>query len=101
LPFLDLILMPTASQVLGTFAAGLRFENIPPAVVERAKDCIIDTVAAAAFGAINLRPTAVALGRVVQGRGFSAPAIQRQPIGAINLRPTAVMLGPAVSGFML
>src|SRR3972149_10089665 len=43
--------MPTASQILGTFAAGLRFEDIPPAVVERAKDCIIDTCAAATFGA--------------------------------------------------
>ena len=43
--------MPTASQVLGKFAAELRFEDIPSAVVERAKDCIIDTVAAATFGA--------------------------------------------------
>ncbi|MEK7877936.1 MAG: MmgE/PrpD family protein [Pseudomonadota bacterium] len=43
--------MSTASQVLGKFAAELRFDDIPAAVVERAKDCIIDTVAAATFGA--------------------------------------------------
>ena len=42
--------MPTAAQTLGTFAAQLKFANIPVTVVERAKDCIIDTVAAATFG---------------------------------------------------
>lgn len=43
--------MPTSSQILGRFAAELAFADIPPAVVERAKGCIIDTVAAATFGA--------------------------------------------------
>lgn len=43
--------MPTSAQVLGKFAAELKFTDIPVAVVERAKDCIIDTVAAARFGA--------------------------------------------------
>ncbi|MBI4189474.1 MAG: MmgE/PrpD family protein [Betaproteobacteria bacterium] len=42
--------MPTAAQVLAKFAAELKFEDIPPAVVRRAKDCIADTVAAAIFG---------------------------------------------------
>jgi 2-methylcitrate dehydratase PrpD len=42
--------MATSSQELGEFAAGLRFENIPTAVVERAKDCIIDTIGTCAFG---------------------------------------------------
>ena len=41
----------TATQILGKFAAELKFDDIPAAVVERAKDCIIDTVAAARFGA--------------------------------------------------
>ena len=43
--------MPTAAQVLGKFAAELEFEGIPPAVVGRTRDCIIDTVAVATFGA--------------------------------------------------
>ena len=42
--------MPTSAQILGKFAAELAFENIPHPVVERAKDCIIDMVAVAAFG---------------------------------------------------
>jgi 2-methylcitrate dehydratase PrpD len=41
----------TAAQILGAFAAGLKYEDIPSAVVERAKDCIIDSVACARFGA--------------------------------------------------
>ena len=43
--------MPTSAQVLGKFAAELAFADIPTAVVERAKDCIIDTVGVATFGA--------------------------------------------------
>ena len=43
--------MTTASQQLAEFATGLTFEKIPPEVIERAKTCIIDTVAAATFGA--------------------------------------------------
>lgn len=43
-------MVATASQTLARFAAGLRYGDIPSSVVQRAKDCIIDTVAAAAFG---------------------------------------------------
>jgi 2-methylcitrate dehydratase PrpD len=43
--------MTNAAQVLAEFAVRLQFDRIPPAVVERAKDCMIDTVAAATFGA--------------------------------------------------
>ncbi|HKU72045.1 MAG TPA: MmgE/PrpD family protein [Burkholderiales bacterium] len=40
----------TASQTLSEFAAKLRYEDIPPEVIERAKDCIIDTVGACTYG---------------------------------------------------
>lgn len=43
--------MTTASEALAHFATGLAFEDIPGEVVERAKDCIIDTVAACIHGA--------------------------------------------------
>lgn len=42
--------MTTASQTLAAFAAGLAYEDIPAAVVERAKMSLADTVAAAVFG---------------------------------------------------
>jgi len=40
----------TAAEILATFAAELAYEDIPAAVSERACDCIIDTIGAAAFG---------------------------------------------------
>ncbi len=43
--------MPTCAQELATFASELTFSSIPAAVVRRAKDCIIDTVAACTYGA--------------------------------------------------
>ncbi len=43
--------MTTAAQTLARFAAGLTFDEIPAEVIERAKTSIIDTVAAATFGA--------------------------------------------------
>jgi 2-methylcitrate dehydratase PrpD len=38
------------TERLATYAAGLRYEDLPPAVVQRAKDCIADTVGAIVFG---------------------------------------------------
>lgn len=43
--------MSSASQTLAAFATGLRYQEIPAAVVERAKACIADTIAACTFGA--------------------------------------------------
>ena len=43
--------MTTAAQTLADFAVGLRYEDIPVEVIERAKDCVIDTVAACTLGA--------------------------------------------------
>ena len=42
--------MPTAAQQLARFAAELQYDDIPAAALQRARDCILDTVAAAIFG---------------------------------------------------
>jgi 2-methylcitrate dehydratase PrpD len=42
--------MTTASQILGKFAAELNYADIPAAVLERAKYCVIDAVGVATFG---------------------------------------------------
>jgi len=39
-----------ASRRLAEFAVGLTYDGIPPEVIERAKDCVIDTVAACVYG---------------------------------------------------
>jgi 2-methylcitrate dehydratase PrpD len=43
--------MTTTAQTLADFAVGLKYDEIPAEVIERAKDCVIDTVAACVFGA--------------------------------------------------
>lgn len=40
----------TAASVLAGYAAALRYRDLPAEVLRRAKDCVIDTVAAAAYG---------------------------------------------------
>ena len=40
-----------ATERLAAYAAQLRYEELPPAVVQRAKDCIIDGVATISYGA--------------------------------------------------
>jgi 2-methylcitrate dehydratase PrpD len=42
--------MTSASQTLAEFAVGLSYDRIPAEVIERAKDCMIDTVGACVFG---------------------------------------------------
>ncbi len=43
--------MATAAQTLAQFAANLKFDDIPQDVIARGRDCIIDTIAAASYGA--------------------------------------------------
>jgi 2-methylcitrate dehydratase PrpD len=38
------------TERLAAYAAAMRYEDLPPAVVQRAKDCICDTVGAIVFG---------------------------------------------------
>ena len=38
------------TEKLAAYAAAVKFEDLPPAVVQRAKDCMADTVAAIVFG---------------------------------------------------
>jgi 2-methylcitrate dehydratase PrpD len=43
-------IMANETVHLAEYAAGLRYEDIPPDVMQRAKDCIIDTVAVIVLG---------------------------------------------------
>jgi len=43
--------MTFASQQLAQYAVELKYDGLPAAVLERAKDCVIDTVGACVFGA--------------------------------------------------
>ena len=43
--------MSTAARQLARFATGLRLQDVPPEVLQRARVCMADTVACAVFGA--------------------------------------------------
>ena len=42
--------MSNETETVAAFATCLAYEDIPPEVVDRAKDCIIDAVGAAIYG---------------------------------------------------
>ena len=72
--------MAQETKKLAEYAAGLRFEDLPEPVIQRAKDCIADTVATIAFGAD------LPWSRMIVGlrRARRAPAA-----AAASLRPAA------------
>ena len=41
---------PKATQLLARYATGLRYQEIPPEVISRIKDCIIDTLVVTLYG---------------------------------------------------
>jgi len=61
-----------AAQTLARFATDLQYERIPAAVIERAKDCVIDTVAACTYGS-QLPWSRIVIGYAEQyGKGGSS-----------------------------
>src|SRR4051812_47145004 len=70
-----------AAQVLGKFAADLKFSDIPQDIVTRAKDCITDTVGAATFG--SQFPWSRMATEYAQRYGNGGPC---SVIGSANLR---------------
>ena len=64
--------MKTAAQTLADFAVTLQFEQIPQAVVERAKDCIIDIAGVCAFGSTVASSKPVLAYAERYGRGGSS-----------------------------
>jgi 2-methylcitrate dehydratase PrpD len=76
---------------LAEYAASLRYEDLPPEVVERAKDCIADTVAVIVLG--NAMPWSRIVCRYAQGigaggqsriLGFDGPTLQAPAAALAN-----------------
>src|SRR3984893_7999169 len=60
----------TAAESLASYAASLRHGDVPCEVVRRARDCVIDTVAACVFG--HQAPAGRIIARHVAGRSNGA-----------------------------
>jgi 2-methylcitrate dehydratase PrpD len=77
------------TERLAAYAAGLRYEDLPSAVVQRAKDCMCDTVGAIVYGAELPWSKMI----IAQARRASAPG--RSSIlggGGAPVQPTAAAL---------
>jgi 2-methylcitrate dehydratase PrpD len=77
------------TERLAAFAAGLRYEDLPPAVVQRAKDCMCDTVGAIVYGA------ELPWSKMVIAQARRASAAGRSSIlgaGGAPVQPTAAAL---------
>ena len=59
--------MANETQRLAAYAAGLRYEDLPPLVIQRAKDCITDTVAVIVLG--NAMPWSLIVANYAQRIG--------------------------------
>ena len=70
--------MKTAAQALAEFATTLQFDQIPAAVVERAKDCMIDTVAVCTYCS-TLESSSIVIDYVTQYSKSGASVILGTP----------------------
>ncbi|MBS1218065.1 MAG: hypothetical protein H6R21_1198 [Proteobacteria bacterium] len=112
---------PTAARTLAEFATGLKYEDIPAAARERARQCIIDTTGAALFGsrlpwsrivagharncggsgssrvigtALTVSPPAAALANGVCAHAFELDGLRKPSAG---VHPGAILLPAALA----
>jgi len=71
--------MTRPAQTLSEFAVNLKYEHIPAEVIERAKDCVIDTVGACVFGA-ELPWTGTVIGYAQRNSAPGACSVLGTPI---------------------
>ena len=60
---------PGATRVLARYAVNLRYRDIPPEVISRAKDCLLDTITVALYG--STKPWSRSVAGFVKGLGLS------------------------------
>lgn len=84
---------PPATRLLATFAAGLRYQDLPADVVTMARRCVLDSLGCGIYGAATPWARAVArtVGRLGQARTASAwgMPVKADPLGAAFINGTA------------
>jgi len=90
---------PATTRTLSEFAVGLRYEDLPPEVVNDAKRCILDSLGCGLFG--SAKPWTQSVARVVDSLGQAKKAsawgskLRADPLGI------AFVNGTAAQGFEL
>lgn len=86
--------MPTTSESLATFTAGLRFDDLPEEVRERVRDLLLDALASAFAGAASDE-----VGQITQlARTIAGDAGQATVLGGPPAAPAAAAL---VNGYLI
>lgn len=84
---------PPVTRSLADFAVGLRYEDLPPDVIELAKQCILDSLGCGLYG--STKPWSHSVANVVRGLGQSQRAsvwgmrMKADPLGAVFVNGTA------------
>ena len=87
--------MANETQQLAEYAANVRFDDLPQPVIQRAKDCIADTVATIAFGA-DL-PWSRTIIRYAERMGAGGKSHILAPSGAAVQAPLAALANGALA----
>jgi 2-methylcitrate dehydratase PrpD len=87
--------MSNETKTLAEYAAGVRYADLPAAVVQRAKDCIADTVAAIAYGAAL--PWSRMVLRYASRTGAGGKSRVLEPGGALLRAPMAAFANGALA----
>ena len=89
-----------AASVLADFATRLRFEDIPAAAIDKARDCLIDAVACALFGR-NFPWSRIILAEAAASGGGGVCTVPGMPEGRLHLPQAALVLGSYAHAFEL
>jgi 2-methylcitrate dehydratase PrpD len=90
--------MANETRELARYAAALRYQDIPSDVIQRAKDCIADTIAAIAFGA-NLPWSRMVTDYAVRVGGRGKSRIQAPGGAAVSAGAAALANGAMAHAF--
>ena len=90
---------PAAATTLAQFAASLRYEALPAAVIERATHCLIDAIGCAIYGG-RFPWSHIALGQTsLDAKGGFLPVARTESPGAV--REAALVWGTRAHAFEL
>jgi 2-methylcitrate dehydratase PrpD len=87
--------MANETTALADYAAGVRYADLPAAVVQRAKDCIADTIAVMAYGAAL--PWSRIVLRYASRTGAGGKSRVLEPGGALLRAPMAAFANGALA----
>jgi 2-methylcitrate dehydratase PrpD len=90
---------PGATRQLARYAVKLRYRDIPPEVISRAKDCLLDTITVALYG--STKPWSQSVARFVKGLGLSGRSTVFGARGRVPAHLAALANGTMAHAFEL